>query len=190
MKKSSVVIFIFTTIMIFTLCGCAGQANYLKLAKEHDFLYFFPRAASSFDFDTLDEAYDYIRTAQAKFATSANKPLAKGVPGKLSGPEMVLEKPVRVFYYLQASSDRTINLDTSGNVEQAIRDARSATVVFLVFYESRAISLASYYLQSGWVYNTANQHTYFPIGSETFDVEYPVMWSNEKAFRYLRGETD
>ena len=174
--------------IVISFSGCGTTAKYQSLAKEHDFKYFFPKASQTRIFDSKEEAYDFVMTAQAKFSSSVNKPLAKGLPGKLTGPKISAEKPVAVFCFLEASDDKLIDLDKSVSMEKAIRDSISASIIFLVFYEDRGISLSSYYLQSGWVYSSAAQHSSFTINNDKYVPEYLTLWGNDKAFKYLWNE--
>ena len=186
------IVFLTLSVLVVILFGgCASHAKYNGLAKEHDFDHFFPGSVQNLSFNSMDEAYDFIKTAQAKFNSVVGKPLAKGVPGKLGGPVSFWDEPVKVFCFLEASNPHYINLAAANEpLEKIIRNSISATLVFTVFHEGRAISLANYYLQSGWKYDTANQHKYFVCSGIRFGAEYPLMWSNEKAFQYLRKEID
>jgi len=184
---------VISVFIVLGFCGCASN-NYFEyndLAKGHDFDYFFPSWSFSRNFDNVDEAYDYVKTAQAKFNSVVGKPLAKGLPGKLEGPVGFWKEPVKVFCFMQASNPSSINLAAAKDpLEKIMRDSISSTVVFLVFGNVRGVSLASYYLKGGWVYNTSSQHSSFLADNIKFGVKYPVGWSNEKAFRYIRKEID
>ena len=188
MKKNNIKFILFGLIFL-AFSGCGSYAKYQDLAKEHDFDYFFPSASQVRTFDTQEDAYDFIMTARAKFGSSVGKALAKGLPGKLSGPVVVTDKPVSVFCFLSASNNAPVDLDNNEvSMEKSIKDAISATIVFLIFYEDRGISLASYYLQTGWVYSSSSQHSYFMLNDDRYVPEYPALWSNEKAFEYLWNE--
>ena len=189
MKKSIAVLVILSLVILLGFGGCAtGSAKYKSYADAHDFAYFFPHSSGEKSFDTYDEAYEYVRTAQAKFASSVgDKQMAKGMPGKLDGPEVKMTKPVRVLYFLFASGDQDVHLNLSGNIEETIVKASSTSVVFLMFFEGRGIALANYYLQKGYIYTSANQHTGFFVDRQNYNVEYPG-WTNTKALSYLRGK--
>jgi len=65
MKRKTLLVF---AIGFLCLCGCTSIKDtlyYSKLASERDFSYFFPSPNFTRYFATLDDAYDYIRTAQA-----------------------------------------------------------------------------------------------------------------------------
>ena len=186
--KTRKILFVFFCFAVLIFSGCESFAKYQELAREHEFAYFFPNAEQLLLFDTQDEAYDWVMTAQAKFASSiGGKPLAKGVPGKLSGPEVVSDKPVTVCCFLTASSQSAmLDLDVdAAAMEKTLKDALSATIVFLVFYEDRGISLASYYLQNGWVFSSSSQHSYFMLNDVRYTPEYPALWGTDKAFQYV-----
>ena len=175
--------------VIFVLGGCASYAQYSSLAKEHSFDYFFPSSSFHRTFDTIDEAYDFVMTAQSKFSSSAGKSLAKGIPGKLDGPELRLDKPAAVICFMEASNPGYIDLENAEDpLEKIIKESISANIVFLVFYEGRGISISSFYLASGWVYSSSRQHTSFNVMDKRYKADYPAMWSNDKAFKYVRGE--
>jgi len=182
-------------ISVLCLCGCALQTNakYAKIAKEQEFDDFFPKPSFVRSFDTIEEAYDYIKTAQIKFSKIAGKPRAKGLSAKLIGPPVSGEQPVTVVCYLIASTaNASINLsDPSRFMDEMIRKAVSAMQVFMVFYEDRGISLPNYYLKSGYEYTSGNvQPQQFKFKDITYNTDYPVGWDTEKAFSYLRKEID
>jgi hypothetical protein len=101
-------------IAVLCLCGCAstqGGVNYTSLAKEHEFSYFFPKPAFVHTFATIEEAFDYVKTAQAKFSVTSGKPLAKGLAAKLIGPPVTGEQPVTVACILSAQRADSSNID-------------------------------------------------------------------------------
>lgn len=188
---------ILLVVVVLCVSGCAtaeGKKNYSALAKENSFDYFFPSPSSTRYFSNLDEAYDFINTAQAKFVTSSGKSRAKGLAARLIGPPVVREKPVTVSYFIQAGNPASIDLTkidkTQTTLEKTINSAVSATLVFLVFYQDRGVSLSNFYLASGWVYNNNSQFKSFDFGNAKYDADYPVGWGTDKAFAYLRKETN
>ncbi|MCL2832884.1 MAG: hypothetical protein FWD78_06920 [Treponema sp.] len=195
--KFSPACLVLVVLIIHVLGGCGSYAKYNNLAKEHDFKFFFPSASFYNTYDNVDEAYDFVNTALLKFGTTAGKSLAKGIPGKLDRSDVNLEKPVTVACFIDAydSNNRYVsslaflaaNNDTMENI---IRTGISATVVFLVFYEDRAISIAGYYLKSRYTYQSSSQHKFFTFMTKNYIPVYPLMWSNDKAFQYLRKEID
>ena len=166
--------------------------NYSALAKEQSFDSFFPSPSSTHYFATLDEAYDWVNIAQAKFTSSSGKSRAKGLSAKLIGPTVKNEQPVTVSYFMAAST-RNNSIDLSKierTLEAEIKDAVSATLVFLVFYQDRGTSISNFHLKSGYTYNTNTQYSSFTYKNETYDAEYPTGWGVDKAFSYLRKEID
>ena len=183
-------------ILVLSFFGCASIQSdnyYANLAKEKEFSYYFPSHSFSISFETTEEAYDYVRAAKAKFAASSGKPLTKGLNSKLIGPAISGSEPVTVICMLHAQT-RTEAYDLSAieePLESVVHKAVSSVVLMFVFNEDRAVSLPSYYLQKGYVYSSANQQiSSFTIGENAYSTEYPVAWSVEKAFGYLRKETD
>jgi hypothetical protein len=162
------------------------------MAKEQTFDYFFPKPSFYRSFATIEDAYDYIKTAQLKFSSAAGKPRVKGLGAKLIGPPPASgEQPVTVVCYLLASTaNSSIDLsDTSRPMEETIKRAISALQVFMVFYEDRGISLPNYYLNSKYQYTSGNaQPQQFKFKDITYDTDYPIGWDTEKAFSYLRKE--
>jgi hypothetical protein len=190
MKKMAGILFV---ALVIGASGCAsiGQDKYyVDLAKEHEFEYFFPSANFNRFFSTIEDAYDFVKTAQAKFSTSVNKPLAKGLAAKLIGPSVERDKPVSVGCLMQASSESSINLAKIDKpLELVLREATSASVIFLVFYQDRGVSIPSYYLKDGYVYTAGNaQPSSFRSFGNDYKAEYPVGWGTEKAFGYLKKE--
>jgi hypothetical protein len=180
-------------VAVLCLCGCASQGgvNYADKAKEHEFSYFFPRSAFVRNYATIEEAYDYINTAQMKFSATAGKPRAKGLTAKLSpSPSVSGEQPVTVVCFMYAQDTKTgIDLSDPATMEKSIRDSISALFVFMVFYEDRGIAIPGFYLKSGYQYTSANSNPkQFSYNNTTYDAEYPVGWNIDKAFSYLRKE--
>jgi hypothetical protein len=181
-------------IAVLCLCGCASQGgkNYSSIAKEHEFSYFFPQPAVVRSFDTLEEAYDFIKPAQLKFASAAGKPRVKGLVGKLIGPPVPGEKPVTLVCLLGASTADGANIDltdTSKPMEESIKKAISSLELFMVFYGDRGIVIPNYFLHSDYEYKSGNtQFQQFTFNKNTYDTDYPVGWNTEKGFGYLRKE--
>ncbi|MCL2129809.1 MAG: hypothetical protein FWH35_05590, partial [Treponema sp.] len=182
--------------LVFSFFGCASIQTdnyYANLVKEQEFSYYFPSYSFSRSFATTEEAYDYVRAAKAKFASASGKPLTKGLNSKLIGPAISGSQPVTVICTLHAQTrNEAYNLsETEEPLESLVRKAVSSVVLMFVFNEDRAVSLPSYYLQKGYVYSSANQQiSSFTIGENGYTTEYPVAWTVEKAFGYLRKETN
>ena len=188
---------IILAIVVFCISGCAtteGGKDYRALARENSFDYFFPSASSTRYFSNLDEAYDFVNTAQAKFTSSSGKNKAKGLGAKLVGPKVVKEEPVTVYYFMDASrkvGNRGESFDLkeiNEPLEKAIKDAIAASLVFMVFYEDRGVSLSNFHLASGWQYSNNSQYKSFDFNNARYDADYPVGWGTDKAFSYLRKE--
>jgi hypothetical protein len=178
------------------LSGCASMSRnavYAKMADEHDFGYFFPSADFTRTFATIDEAYDYTGAAGIKFGRASAKSSAKGLAARLTGPAPQADMPVLLVCYLRASDGKSA-VDLSGKdkpLENALRRAVSATLVFLVFYDGRAVSISDFRLAQGWRYSDGNsQVERFRVEEAVYDARYPVGWGREKAFAYLKGEID
>ncbi|MDR1286914.1 MAG: hypothetical protein LBK08_04820 [Treponema sp.] len=161
------------------------------MADEHDFNYFFPSSDFTRAFSTIDEAYDYVNAASIKFGRASSKSSAKGLAAKLTGSAPEEDTPVSLVCYLRAS-DGSGTVDLSGRdnpMENALRRAVSATLVFLVFHNDRAVSISDFRLAQGWVYSSGNaQIGQFTVNDTTYTAEYPVGWGIEKAFGYLKDE--
>jgi hypothetical protein len=183
-------------VLIAALGGCAtvgSGRHYAALAKEYPFEYFFPAPGVSRDFDTLGEAYEYVKTAQAKFAAAAAKPQVKGLAAKLSGPATEGDRPVTLNYFMSASNERgVVELSGGGrSLEETLRNEVSALVVFLVFYEGRGVSIPGYHLRDHYHYLEGNAHfPSFTFNGIEYAAEYPVNWNTETAFKYLGKEID
>jgi hypothetical protein len=185
-------------VLIFGTSGCASAGRnkyYADLAKEHDFEYYFPSSAFNRTFSTIEEAYDFIKTAQAKFVKSVTKPLAKGLAAKFIAPPpppAEQGKSIAVGCFMMASSGPVIDLSKSDKpLELVLNEANSATVIFLVFYQDRGVSIPNYYLKDGYVFLSGNsQIQNFRFFGNAYKAEYPVGWGTEKAFSYLRKEID
>jgi hypothetical protein len=186
---------IFFAILALGIIGCASLERdkyYAGLAEEHDFEYYFPSSNFNRTFSTPEEAYDFVKTAQAKFAKSVNKPLAKGLAARLTGPAVEQDQPVSIGCFMLASSGSNIDLTKIDKpLEAVLRESNSAAVVFLVFYQDRGVSIPSYYLKEGYVFTSGNaQISSFRSFGNTYEAEYSIGWGTEKAFSYLKKEID
>jgi hypothetical protein len=182
-------------ILILGTGGCTSLGSgkyYADLAKGQDFEYYFPQYSFNRTFSTIEEAYDFVKTAQAKFAKSVNKSLSKGIAAKLIGPPVEQDKPVSIGCFMQANSGSDIDLSKTGEpLETVLRNANSALVVFLVFYQDRGVSIPGFYLKQGYSYTAGNsQISSFRSFGNSYEAEYPVGWNTEKAFSYLRKEVN
>jgi hypothetical protein len=177
-------------VMVLGTSGCASTQYYANLAKEHDFEYYFPAHSFNRTFSSVEEAYDFVKAAQAKFAGSVNKSLAKGLAAKLTGPTVERDEPVSIGCYMSAYGGSDIDLSTIEEpLELVLRNANSAIVVFLIFYEDRGVSIPSYYLKPGYVYTSGNSQVQsFRSFGNRYEAQYPIGWNTEKAFSYLRKE--
>jgi hypothetical protein len=168
--------------------------RYADLAKEHDFEYFFPAADSAREFSTIDEAYEFVQTASAKFSQAvSNKNRNKGLGAKLFGPA-ITKAPVIVVYWIRASNG-TSSIDLS-NIDQpmdaVLRKTADAKLFFVVFHNDRAVSLSNYYLDPRYSgYSNGNaQIKEFGVAGNTYEAKYPFGWGVDKVFQYLKGEIE
>jgi len=169
----------------------AGK-NYFTIAKEHTFDYYFPSAAATRTFSSLDEAYDYIKCAQIKLSYSADKNYAKGLIATLSGPEVVGDKPVTVTYFILAQNkDKSIDLSKIKDpLETVLREAISVSSVFMVFNSDRGISISDFLIKSGYRYSTNAQYKDFKFNKNLYKTSYPIGWGIDNAFKYLNKEIE
>lgn len=180
-------------ILLLCLSGCGSISRniyYSNLAKEYPFEYFFPSDNFFKDFSSIDEAYEYINTATAKFSnTVSNKRRDKGLAARIYGPE-IEDNPVSVVCMIRAS-------DTNGNIDLSeidqetgavLRRADDAVLFFCIFYADRIVSLSNFYLDSRYSgYSSGNaQIKSFRINGQSYEADYPVGWGIEEAFNYLR----
>ncbi|MDR0568908.1 MAG: hypothetical protein LBG87_06855, partial [Spirochaetaceae bacterium] len=183
-------------VLVFGLLGCAStkrDAQYSALAKEKSFDELFPKSAFYRTFPSIDEAYEYVNIASAKFGQSVgNKRRDKGLGAKLIGPP-VPTGPVTVVCYMYAGTG-----GVSGNIELSeidkpletvIREANTdALLIFMVFTNDKAAALQTYYLDpkySGYSNGNAQIKT-FGVFDNTYEADYPIGWGIEKAFQYLQ----
>jgi hypothetical protein len=192
MKKSFGIVLLIFSVGLVGCASIARDAHYANLAKEHDFEYFFPSNSFRRTFATIDEAYDFVKTLNAKFSNSVDKPSAKGLAAKLTGPGVTSDNPVTVGCFMNASSGDSIDLSKIDKpLETVLREANAATIVFLIFYNDRAVSIPDYHLKQGRVFTQGNaQYKSFRFNGNTYETTYPVNWGTDKAFQYLKGERD
>jgi len=179
---------------VFCFFGCESAPNntqYRNMAEEHDFYYFFPADTFNKSFDSVEEAYDYVKAAQIKFSSSSGKIKAKGNVAKLFGtPAAPGLRPVTVLciIWVQGDDNRMHSWNGFEPLEKVINSCISAIMTFLVFYEDRGIAIPAYYIRSGWRYNNNQSQKSYEYGDRKYSAEYPPGWSVEKAFRYLKKE--
>jgi len=190
MKK---IVAISLVILVLCISGCVtggGEGkNYSEMAREKEFSYFFPSTSGNWNFATLEDAYDYVRTAQMKFSSASGKNKVKTGTAKLSGPAIKMDQPVRVQYRMGANNANGDSLFSGRSVEAAVKEAISANLVFLVFHDDRSVLIPNIHLQNNYRYSTgAAKYDYFTIDNNRYETDYPPAWDLEKAFRYLRKE--
>jgi hypothetical protein len=168
----------------------ANSKDYTALAKEKSFESIFPSRSRTYYFADLDEAYDFVNIAHAKFTQASGKKKAKGLAAKLIGPPITREKPVTVCYFLEAAKEnKGIDLSKIDEpLEKVIKDATSAALVFMVFYGDRGAAISNFHLASGWVYNSNSQVKHLNYNNTRYETNYPFGWGTDKAFSYLRKE--
>ena len=184
------------TLAILTFCffGCGSMpddSQYRNMANQNDFSHFFPSGSFSLSFNNIDEAYDYVKAASIKFASSSGKAKAKGLAAKLSGPSRQGDQPVLVLCtMLLGGKDGYFDLSKETRpLETVCRSAVSSIVTFWVFYGDRQVSIPGYYLQTGYKYTGGNQgQKIYEIEDSTYEADYPIGWGVEKAFSYLKKE--
>ncbi|MDR2313521.1 MAG: hypothetical protein LBE02_03220 [Spirochaetaceae bacterium] len=192
MKRIGELVFI---CLIFSLAGCASvQQNkyYADIADEHDFEYFFPSPSFNRAFPTIEEAYEFVNVAQIKFSKSVNKTAAKGLAAKLIGTAPKNDNPVSLVCFMRADG-RNGFIDLSKidqPLETVLKNSISASIVFLVFYQDRGVSISKFHLAQGYMYTSNSQYSKFTYQGNTYNTDYPVGWGVEKAFGYLRKEID
>jgi len=187
--------FLLIAIAAASLAGCASLEDglhYAELAEQHGFEYYFPSPSFTRTFASLDEASEFINTAQAKFASSTMKKSAKGLSAKLSGPGMDGYKQVTMVCILTASTTKDpIDLTKATEpLEGVLKGAVSATCIFLVFSDGRGAAVTRFYLKDGYQYSSNSQYKGFTVKGEPFTAEYPVGWGVKKAVQYLKKEID
>jgi hypothetical protein len=176
-------------LFVFSLAACASiqnQADIDKAASEHDFGYYFSSPSGSLAFNDIDSAYAFLNEAAAKFRQSGLKKRVQGLSGILNGPAPEIgENKLVAGYFIRA--DDPIPEETSpAEIENILKDSIGSYLGFIVFYEDRSVIISNYYLKDGWVYTSNSQPNYIDYGGNSYEANYPVGWTMERAFRYLR----
>jgi hypothetical protein len=189
------VLFVSSGCAIFSGIAATGDSkDYKALANEKSFEAFFPAITAVYNFKDLDEAYDFVNTAHAKFTSSSGKNRAKGLAAKLNGPKVENKgkPPVTVCYFMEAwTADSEIDLTKINEpLEKVIKDAIAAMLFFMIFNEDRAVVLSNYHLVSGREFNSNSQQKYFTYNGAEYIAEFPFGWGTSKAFSYLKKEID
>jgi len=189
MSRVLFAVFAAAAALLVTSCvsNPAGK-DYNELSKAETFSYYFPEATVSRQFDTIEEAYDYVSTARAKLALSVGKGRAQGLSAKLIGPSLNAGTKVTVAYFVTADSGELSG--ESGALEGTLRKAVSVSSVFLVFYHDRGAAISDFYLQDGYRYSSNAQYESYRMGSTDYQASYPVGWGVDKAFKYVSGEIE
>jgi hypothetical protein len=179
-------------VLAFGLSGCAS-VNYAGLAREQRFEAVFPSHNFTRNFATVDEAYDFVNMAREKFSQASSKIPRQGLAARLEGPVPGKEGPVSLVCLIGDVQDARGWIDLSKSekpLETVLKEAVSASLVFLVFYNDRGVSISSFFLADGWVYTNNSQIKRFEVLDNTYQADYPVGWGPKKAFSYLKGEVD
>ena len=185
-----------TVVLSLSSCASTGSdKNYPALAREQSFDYFFSSPSKTLSFATIDEAYDWVKTAEAKFRASSGKRKAQGLSATLIGPALISVQPVTVYYFMHARNHiGYMNLsEIDGPQEEVIRGSRAAVLVFLVFYGDRSAAISNIHQQSGVLYDSNSWYKFFTYNNTRYDAEYRASWATrgaDKAFSYLRKEID
>jgi len=192
MKRIYGIILVAVFLCISSYAAAEGGKDYTALAKEKSFESVFPVPSKSYYFDDLDSAYEFVNIAQARFTLSSGKSKAKGLAAKLTGPAVANKQPVTISYFMAATDGKSEIDLTKINVplEKAIKNAISATLVFLVYYKDRGVSISNFHLASGYMYNSNSQYSAFTYNNKEYKAEYPIGWGVDKAFSYLKKEID
>jgi hypothetical protein len=125
------------------LAGCATiarDAHYARVAKEHPFSYFFPAPDFQMTFSSLDEAYEYVNTASAKFPQAVfNMRRMRGLAAKLMGPA-VKDAPVVLVCLIRAYNiDGAIDLSKiTKPLDEGLRQAEHVLLFFCVFHNEKS----------------------------------------------------
>jgi hypothetical protein len=176
-------------LFVVFLAACAStqnQANIDKAAGEHDFEYYFSSSRGQLAFSDIDSAHAFLNEAAAKFRQSGMKKRVQGLSGIVSGPEPEMgENKVAAGYFIRADDKIREGLSPA-EIESILKDSIGSYLGFIVFYEGRAVIISNYYLQDGWVYTSNSQPNYIDFAGNSYEADYPVGWTMERAFRYLR----
>lgn len=189
--KKGILLFL-ASIMILGCASNPGRKSYSAIAKANSFDHYFPSASGELYFDTLDEAYDFINESYEKIKVASNKTPQKGMVATLDGPRVNNQKPVTVLRLMVASTaSEGIDLSKPNELlESTLKKAVSVSLIFMVFYEDRGISISKFHLDSGYIYTDNTQYKSLPYKNNRYDATYPVGWSLSRAFSYLRKEID
>jgi YHS domain-containing protein len=176
-------------LFIFSLAACASmqnQAAFDKAAGGHDFGYYFSSSAGRHTFNDLDAAYAFLNEAAAKFRQAGLKKRVQGLSGIVNGPAPEMGgSRVAAGYFIRAD-DRIPEELGPAEIESILKDSIGSYLGFIVFYEDRSVIISNYYLQDGWVYTSNSQPHYVEYDGNSYEADYPVGWTMERAFRYLR----
>ncbi|GHV45103.1 hypothetical protein AGMMS49546_30190 [Spirochaetia bacterium] len=144
-------------------------------------------------YDNIDDVYDYVIDASAKFSRSVNKPSLRSAMAKINGPAITEDAPVSLYCMIKAEDDHgEIDLSNSINsLEFVLKHANSAVLTFLIFYEDRAISISNFHLKEGYKYNEGyDRYNTFDIEGIPYIPTYFIGWTVDTAFQYLDGQID
>jgi hypothetical protein len=178
----------------FFLVSCASiqnQAAYDKTAREHEFGYYFPSSTGTLAFNDIDSAYDFLNEATEKFRQAGLKRRAQGLSGIVNGPYPETgENKVEAGYFIFAYGTSGVNVisEESGiaEIENILKDSIGSYLGFVVFYENRAVVISNYYLKDRYVYNSNSQPNYIEYNGNSYEANYPIGWTMDRAFRYLK----
>lgn len=177
---------------LISICGCASmkqKSMYSDKARSNSFETYFTSTSTVKTFDTLEEAYSFVYEAEMKVGQASGNSIAKGLAAKLSGPAVKGEKPVTVVLIL-GSPYLTTQLIREKGLEKALSGLISITMVSMVFYEDRAVSVSKFYLDDGYMYTSNSQVEKLRFDNNIYVADYPAGWGIDKAFEYLRKERD
>jgi hypothetical protein len=187
-------------LIVFWIPGCSSisrKTHYGKLAEEQSFEHFFPSNNFRIGFSSIDEAYEYVNTADLKFyQTVSNKRKVKGLAAKLKGP-VFGDTPVSLICMIRANNNNgayeLVEIDLSKkdiDIPAALRKAADALLFFIICHDDKIVSLSNFYLDQKYSgYSNGNtQVKSFTLNGNKYETEYPVGWGIEKSFQYLRGE--
>ncbi|MDR2019798.1 MAG: hypothetical protein LBQ14_03440 [Treponema sp.] len=176
-------------LFILFLAACAStqnQADIDKAAGGHDFGYYFSSPNGKHAFGDIDSAHAFLNEAAAKFRQSGMKKRVQGLSGIVSGPDPEMgENKVVAGYFIRADDKIREELGPA-EIENILKDSIGSYLGFIVFYEGRSVIISNYYLQDGWVYSSNSQPNYIDFDGNSYEADYPVGWTMERAFRYLR----
>ncbi|WP_028973548.1 hypothetical protein [Spirochaeta cellobiosiphila] len=181
-----------TSFMFFSCSSIQKEKTYANLTKGTELSDYFPNSSGVLYFDNLDDAYEYINSAEYKLKKTINKKKQKGLPAILEGPKVKSDSPVTVAYFLSAMNhlSQEVTLDSPNiDLEQVLRRSVSVTNVFMIFVDDKAISLSAFYLKSGYRYsNSYSQYQKMSFNKEVYLADYPRGWDIDDAFEYLKVE--